>query len=34
MMMFGMGFGLLIFVGLIVVVVVLLIHSLNNTNIK
>jgi hypothetical protein len=34
MMMFGMGFGLLIFVGLIVIVVVLLTQSLNNTDKK
>ena len=34
MMMFGMGFGLLLFVGLIVVIVVLLTQSLNNTDKK
>lgn len=34
MMMFGMGFGLLIFVGLIVIVVVLLTQSLNNSDKK
>lgn len=34
MMMFGMGFGLLIFVALIVVIVVLLTQSVNNSDKK
>jgi len=34
MMMFGMGFGLLIFVGLIVIIVVLLTQSQNNSTKK
>ena len=34
MMMFSMGFGLLLFAGLIVIVVVLLTQSLNNSDKK